>query len=285
MNITRVVLLLTATAVLSPLGAQGQWENPVKVKLREGKPVAGATITIPSAEVAVDAANLGYDFLWIEMEHSAITLETARDMILATRGTGTVPFVRVPINELWTAKRALDIGALGVIFPFTNSVELARQAVAACRYPPAGQRGYGTGLWSLRWPVPGGGFPDFADKNVMVVIMIEKTEAVEKIDEIAAIPGIDVIFIGPADLSMSMGLRGRRTKEHEQAMAKVLAAAKRRGLPSGLPAGAADLADRIQQGFRFFQTSSDLRLMAAGAQPILEAVGKKPADPSARPLY
>ncbi|MCP5118725.1 MAG: hypothetical protein GY953_48560 [bacterium] len=133
--------------------------------------------------------------------------------------------------------------------------------------------------------MPGGGYTDFADKNVMVVIMIEKIEAVEKIDEIAAIPGIDVIFIGPADLSMSMGLRNRRTAEHEQALAKVLGAARQRGLPSGLPAGASDIGNRIQQGFRFFQTSSDLGLMAAGARPILEAVGKKPADLAERPLY
>ena len=116
------------------------WENPVKRQLRLGNPVIGLTITVANSDVAAQAGNLGFDFLWIEMEHSPITLETARNMILATRGLKAVPFTRVPVNELWTAKRVLDIGSLGVMFPFTSTPELARQAVAACKYPPEGRR-------------------------------------------------------------------------------------------------------------------------------------------------
>ena len=86
--------------------AQPAWENPVRKLLKEGKPVIGATITAASPEVAAQAAGMGFDFLWIEMEHSPITLETARNMILATRGLKALPFIRVPVNELWTAKRA-----------------------------------------------------------------------------------------------------------------------------------------------------------------------------------
>ncbi len=86
------------------------------------------------------------------MEHSPITLETPRNMVLATRGLKAMPFARVPVNELWTAKRVLDAGALGVIFPFTSTVELAKQAVAACKYPPPGRRGAGPGLAMFRWP-------------------------------------------------------------------------------------------------------------------------------------
>ncbi|HVB29398.1 MAG TPA: aldolase/citrate lyase family protein, partial [Terriglobia bacterium] len=112
------------------------WENPVRKSLREGNPVVGLTITVPSVEVAAQGASLGFDFLWIEMEHSPTTLETLRNMVLATRGLRAVPFARVPVNELWMAKRVLDSGVLGVIFPFTSTPELARQAVAACKYPP-----------------------------------------------------------------------------------------------------------------------------------------------------
>ena len=120
--------------------AQVAWENPVKTALREGKPVVGLTVTISSADVVAQAASLGFDFVWIEMEHSPVTLETVRNMVLATKGERLMPFVRVPVNELWTAKRALDAGAMGVIFPFTKNAALARQAVAACRYPPYGER-------------------------------------------------------------------------------------------------------------------------------------------------
>jgi hypothetical protein len=168
-----------------PLVAQELWENPVRKLLREGKPVIGATVTVASADVAGSLANMGFDFLWIEMEHSPITLETARNMVLATRGLKAVPFIRVPVNELWTAKRALDAGALGVVFPFTSTPELAKQAADSTKYPPNGRRGSGPGLPSLRWPAPEG-YADFADRNVMTIIIIEEARAVEKIDEIAA---------------------------------------------------------------------------------------------------
>src|SRR5882724_13479341 len=109
------------------------WENPIRIALREGKPVFGITISTPSVEMAAQAADMGFDFLWIEMEHSPITLETARNIILATRGSRTMPFIRVPVVELWTAKRVLDMGALGVIFPFVSTAETARIAAQACK--------------------------------------------------------------------------------------------------------------------------------------------------------
>src|SRR6266853_5987718 len=114
------------------------WKNPVKELLTKGKPAIGVVITVNSVEVATQAAALGFDFLWLEMEHCPLTLETVRNVVLATRGLPAVPFARPPVNELWTAKRVLDAGVLGVIFPFTRTPELARQAAAACRYPPRG---------------------------------------------------------------------------------------------------------------------------------------------------
>ncbi len=282
------MLKLWPAALAAGLLAQAppEWENPLKKQLAEGKPVVGLTVTVPAPDVAAQAAALGFDFLWIEMEHSPITLETARAMILATRGTRTLPLVRVPVNELWTAKRALDAGALGVIFPFTSTPELARQAVAACRYPPLGLRGSGPGLAGLRWPAPGG-YHDFADRNVIVVIIIEQQKAVEQIEEIAAVPGIDVIFIGTSDLSFSMGLRGRQDDPKlKEAVARVLAAARRRKIPVGRPAGsAAQAAQWVKEGFQFFQAPSELALLAAGARPLLEAFGKAGAAVKPGPLY
>src|ERR1700687_4114692 len=147
---------------------QEQWCNPVKKKLQAGQPVFAVTITVNSIDVAAHAACMGFDFLWIEMEHSPITLETLRNMVLATRGLPAVPFARVPVNEIWTAKRVLDAGVHGVMFPFTSTPELAQQAVAACRYPPLGRRGAGPGLAMFGWPDVAS-YHDCADENVLVI--------------------------------------------------------------------------------------------------------------------
>jgi 2-keto-3-deoxy-L-rhamnonate aldolase RhmA len=284
----RKMIFLAALLMLGPTcqaQAQSKWENPVKRLLREGKPVVGLTMTIPSPDVAVQAARLGFDFLWIETEHSPISLESLRSIVLATGGTACMPITRVPVNELWTAKRALDAGSLGVIFPFTSTPELARQAVAACRYPPLGQRGFGPGLASLRRPAPGG-YPDFADESVLVVVIIEQAAAVDRIEEIAAIPGIDVLFIGPNDLSYSLGLRGRQNEPKlKEAIAKVVAAAKRHGIPVGRPAGPDQVKGFVEEGFQFFQAASELSMIAAGARSLLDALGKGRDQGQPRPMY
>lgn len=267
-------------APAAPVG----WENPLKRALQEGRPLVGLTVTVPSADVVLQAARVGFDFVWIEMEHSPVELETVRNMVLATQGTPLIPLVRVPVNEIWTAKRALDSGALGVIFPFTSTPELAKQAVDACRYPPLGRRGAGPGLAALRWPAPQG-YAAFADKNVLVVIIIEEKRAVENIDAILDVPGIDIVFVGPNDLSYSYGDRGRQTPQVQAAIATVLAAAKKRGIPAGRTAGAGDIKGHIAQGFQFFQAGSELSFLAAGSRPILEAAGKNPPDLKNRPLY
>jgi 2-keto-3-deoxy-L-rhamnonate aldolase RhmA len=251
------------------------WTNPLKTKLRQGKPVIGVVITVNHVEVAAQAANLGFDFLWLEMEHSPLSLDTVRSIVLATRGLPAVPIARPPVNELWTAKRLLDAGVLGVIFPFTRTPALARQAAAACRYPPVGLRGSGAELATFRWPAPQG-YYDFADENVLVVAVVEDISALEQIDEIAATPGIDVLFIGTSDLSFSLGLRGRQDEPKlRAAVAKIAAAAKKHGKILGRPAFTpGELRQFQRQGFLFFMTGSDLGLMAMGAAQFLKPFGK-----------
>ena len=262
------------------------WENPVKKLLREGKPVFGTTITVNSVEVAAQAASMGFDFLWLEMEHSPITLETVRNMVLATRGLQAVPFARVPVNEFWTAKRVLDAGVLGVVFPFSSTPELARQAVAACRYPPTGRRGSGAQLATFRWPAPEG-YYDFADQNIVVITVIEEARALEKIDEIAATPGLDVMFIGPSDLSFSLGLRGQQNHPKlDDAIAQIVAAAKKHNKILGTFVRSPEEAKKyMEQGFLFFQAVAELNLMAAGAEQFLGPLGKSAAPIKTKGLY
>ena len=269
-----------------PLAAQELWENPVKKLIREGKPVIGATVTVASADVAASLANMGFDFLWIEMEHSPITLETARNMVLATRGLKAVPFIRVPVNELWTAKRALDAGALGVVFPFTSTPELAKQAADSTKYPPLGRRGSGPGLPSLRWPAPEG-YADFADRNAVTIIIIEEVRALDRIDEITATKGVDVIFIGTNDLSYSMGLRGKTDNPaYQAALKKIVASAKKNGKPVGRPAGTPEqIKQYMDEGYTFFQGPSELVLMRTGAEALLKSLGKTGFDSRDKPLY
>lgn len=273
---------------MPPAGVEldASWENPVKKLLAEGKPVVGLTITIPSVEVAAQGANMGFDFLWIEMEHSPTTLESLRNMVLATRGLAAVPFARVPVNELWMAKRVLDSGVLGVIFPFTSTPELARQAVAACNYPPRGGRGSGAGLATFSWPAEEG-YYDFADRNVMVIANIEEAKAVENIDAIASTEGLDVLFIGTSDLAFSLGFRGKQDHPRvQEAVKEIVKAAKKHHKVVGAPVGSPEQVRKyLEQGVLFFQASTELRLMAAGARQFLEPLGKAGEKAKRLPLY
>lgn len=281
---TRLLTVAALSLTAAPAFAQYQaapgqtapvvTENPVKKALKEGRAVIGATATVGNPEVAAALAGSGFDFLWIEMEHGPLTLEGLRTMMHATKGLKAMPFTRVPNNEPWMAKRVLDMGSLGVIFPFVNSKLEAGQAVRSCKYPPLGVRGFGPGLAAARWGMNSADYVNFANENVLVIVMIETSQAVADVEEIASVPGVDVLMIGVNDLSFSLGVGGKTTEPIvEEAVAKVLAAGKKRGIPVGYPTGnPAEINKRIEQGFRFFQASSDVGLMTSGARELLGKV-------------
>ncbi len=253
-------------------------QNPVvrlRRRLADGEIAIGAVVMMNSPEMAAHLASQGFDFLWFEMEHGSITREGLRNMILATRGLDITPIARPPVNELWTAKVALDQGSLGIIFPFTSTPGLAQQAVAACKYPPNGLRGSGAYLSQLRWP-PAKEYYDFADQNILVVAMVEDRAGLENIEAIAATPGLDVIFIGTSDLSFSLGFRGDQTDPKlAEAVAHIVSVAKRHGKVLGRPAGTAeDIEKYRQQGFQFFMTATELELVTAGAAKLLGPLGR-----------
>lgn len=261
--------------------ASKTFRSPLKVKLERGESVVGMVVSVNSVEIATQASALGFDFVWFEMEHSPVSLEMVRNTVLATRGLPAVPIARPPVNGLWTAKQVLDCGVLGVIFPFTSTPELAKQAAAACRYPPRGRRGSGADLAQFRWPVPGGyqGYCDFADDNVLVITVVEDVSGLEQIEEIAATPEIDVIFIGTSDLSFSLGLRGKQDHPKlDAAVKKIVKTGLKHGKVMGRPGLTVEAIRRFEkQGFRFFMASTDTDFMAAGARRFLEPLGKKRA--------
>jgi 2-keto-3-deoxy-L-rhamnonate aldolase RhmA len=281
--------LLAASGVVAiaqyqaPTPGQPATPGPISLKkaLAEGRPLVGATVTLPNVDSALALANAGFDFLWIEMEHAPITLESLREMLLATRGAPAVPIARVPANEVWLAKRVLDAGSLGVVFPFTSTKELAERAVASCRYPPLGVRGFGPGLAMSRYGLNAADYVRFANENVLVVVIVEQKEAVDNVEAIASVPGIDVLFVGVNDLSYSLGVSGRTTDPIvEEALVKILAAARRHGVAVGYPTGnPAEITKRIAQGFRFFQASSDVALLGSAARDMLGKVDRASAAP------
>ena len=262
----------------APASAPVITENPVKRALKDGRVVLGPGVYVGSPDVAATLAGSGFDFLWIELEHASLSFDLARSMILATRGLKAMPFIRVPFNEPWLAKRALDVGSLGVIFPFVSTAEAAERAVKSCRYPPAGIRGYGPTLAAPRWGFSAADYVRFANEQVMVIVIVEQSEAIDNIEAIAAVPGIDVLFLGANDLSFSLGVGGRLTDPTvERATERVLAAGRKNGVAVGYPASDPDeIKRRIAQGFRFFLTSNDLGLMAGAARTLIATVGAQP---------
>lgn len=266
--------------------SSSSWRNPVLERLSANEPVYALTVTTPSVEAAAHAATLGFHFLWVEMEHSPITLETLRTIVLATRGLPATVFARVPFVDVWPAKRVLDQGVSGVIFPFTGTAEKAATAVEACKYPPLGKRGSGAGAAVRTWPETGN-YYDSADRNVVTVCVIEEASALNEIDAIAATPGLDVLFIGTSDLSFSLGLRGAQDEPLlKDAVRKIVDAAKRHGKYLGRPAGTPQAVRQfMDEGFLLFQLPTEIGLMELGARQLLDPLGIHGVPSDKRALY
>jgi 2-keto-3-deoxy-L-rhamnonate aldolase RhmA len=178
-------------------------------KIKAGKLCKGLVITLNDPTVSELAAEVGYDFTWIDMEHAPITMESAFHHVLAVKGTGCAPLVRVPWNKAELIKPVLDLAPAGIIIPMVNTAEEAKASVMACRYPPAGIRGCFVRRANRFGGIP---FPEYlkaSESEPLVIIQIETMEAVNNLDEILKIPGIGSICIGPLDLSGSMGKLGK----------------------------------------------------------------------------
>lgn len=249
-------------------------KNRLKDLLASGRAAVGAIVQLPCPPVVEVLAQAGFDWLVIDTEHGPIDAEKLHAMVRATSETSATPVVRIASNLDWLAKRALDVGALGVMIPGVNSANEARAAVSAVRYPPEGSRGFGPTFAGLRWGLTGADYARQANDAVTAILQIEHIDAVTRIDEILGVPGINLALIGPNDLSGSMGMLGEVSHpEVQAAIDRVLKAAKKAQVPAGIFGVSADeINGYIAQGFQAVLAGVDVAFLAAGAGGMLNQI-------------
>ena len=244
-------------------------KNIVKEKLAAGKPTVGTWLAMGSWLAAEYMAHIGFDWLVVDTEHTPIGFENTVHCFQSICSTDTVPLSRVAWNDRTLIGRLLDGGAMGLVVPMVNSPEEAERAVASMKYPPEGSRSISGGRAKLY----GADYLDRANDEIAVIVQIEHIDAVNKVEGILSVPGIDSCFVGPSDLAGSMGLKPDiecRHPDHAAAIMQVLETAKRLGVPAGIHCGNSKAANmRIEQGFQFVAVASDARILKGAATEIL----------------
>ena len=248
--------------------------NRLRQEWSEGRPTFGAIATIPSIQTVQIMARSGLDWIIVDLEHGPIDLTSAHAMITATAGTPCVPLARIAANEPHLAKAPMDIGALGINFPMISSRADAERAVRSLRYPPRGDRLWGPFHAPFHWGVSMQHYMARADDDVICMITIEHVEAVNRIEEIMATPGIDVAVIGPGDLATSINKRGQIDDEEVQALiARAEAGILKSGVPIGGVARTAEQANAmIDRGYLALALGFDWSLFQRGIAAAFEGI-------------
>ncbi|MBX3142490.1 MAG: hypothetical protein KF813_01950 [Trueperaceae bacterium] len=216
--------------------------SSLKARWRAGQTTTNCWLAIPDALVGEIAARAGFDSLCIDMQHGLADQAAATRILQATSGSGVPVMARVPWNDPGIIMRMLDAGAAGVIVPLINTRQDAEAAVSACRYPPVGSRSYGPIRPGI---TEGPGYFAGANDSLLVFAMIETKQALDNLEDILATPGLDGIYIGPADLSLALGLppeQDSKREEHQATVKSIFAAAKRHGKVAGLHCASAEFA-------------------------------------------
>ncbi len=241
-------------------------------KLRAGQPSFGFAMGMKDPVVAEYLSNSGIDWIWIDEQHGTLGYEAMNVLMQIIGPTGTAPIVRLGSNEFFRIGRALDAGALGVIVPMVNSREEAEEAVFAAKYPPHGGRSSG----GARLGLLSENYAEEANDNTLVAVMIETEHAIEAVPEIAAVDGVDCIFIGPGDLSVSLQTEPG-SDGHEEAITQILEHANAAGKPAGFPCGnVEDAVRRAEQGFKLIHVGSELGMIRNGIAHAQEVLGISP---------
>ena len=246
--------------------------NAVKQKLDAGEVVIGTMIDeVRSPAIAQILAVAGFDFFFIDMEHGAYDLPTASDIMKAARLAGIVPLVRVPDFRHFPKGRIMDSGALGLMVPRVETREQVEEMVAEIKYPPLGRRGaFVSGANNDYRPQPLAAFIEEANRETLVIVQIELAEAVENIDALLSVPGVDVAFLGLGDLSVSLGVPGQTGHSRvTQAALQVVEACGRHNVVCGIHLGSEDaLLEWMDRGVRMLTWSTDINMLrdtASGA--------------------
>ena len=272
---TAVVALAFAASTAAQQNAAPRIYNTAKVKLQRGEQIVGGTVTSPDPDIYCAMASSGFDYLWIEMQHSPLTYQEVARMIWACRGAPAMPFIRVPDSTPGDIQKAMDIGALGIIIPLVDSVEEIRSAVEYTMYPPRGKRSLGNGQYGALY---GGDYRQTANDNVVIVAMIESPAGVALADEIASVPGVDVVFAASTDLGSFSGMR--QGQPDYEAMVKTIHDAT---LEAGRKLGG-PLAWRDRRDFTFFQAPTESNFIRLGVEAALKAAptGQAPIEGAER---
>jgi 2-keto-3-deoxy-L-rhamnonate aldolase RhmA len=244
-------------------------ENALKRRLKAGETTSGSWLSVAHPTVAEVMGLGGFDWLAIDMEHGIVGIEAAQTLMQVLAATPAAPIIRVPWNEPVVVKQVLECSPMGVMFPQVNTADQAEAAVRAVRYPPQGIRGIGC----QRAAGFGAWFDDYlqnANAQQLVIVQIEHTQALQNLESILNVEGIDVVFVGANDLSASMGLLGQpQHPEVQQAISNVLASSRRAGVAVGLMAADADDANRrFREGFQFVGIGHDVGLLSATCRRI-----------------
>jgi 2-keto-3-deoxy-L-rhamnonate aldolase RhmA len=234
--------------------------NTVKQKLAAGKQVVGGTVMIPDPETYCAMANSGFDFLWIEMQHSPMTYQDVAHMVGHCKGAPAIPFVRIPDATEGDVQKAVDLGALGIIIPMVEDLNKVRNAIKFAMYPPRGKRSQGNGQYGALW---GSNYRQQANDNIMIVAMIESPAGVELAEKMAAIEGVDVIFAASTDLSSFSGYK-QGDPQYEALVTRIHDATLKAGKKLAGP-----LAWKDRPGYTFFQGPGETALINSGVKVAL----------------
>lgn len=250
--------------------------NPVKAALKSGQPQVGTWLSLGDLSATRMLARCGFPWLTVDLEHSAIDWSQAAALFGAVADAGCTPIARVPRGDHDHIKRVLDAGAHGIVVPMVNTVPQAREAIAAAKYPPTGNRSVGGALHAVNFDATPGDYYKNANDEILVILQTESPEGVENAEEIYSLPGVDAIFVGPNDLAAQM--RGPDGKDpspeaFEEMLQRILAAGKKTGTPVGLHVQSVeDVQRRIAEGWQFLAIGSDVKMMLTQAQQFVAAL-------------
>jgi 2-keto-3-deoxy-L-rhamnonate aldolase RhmA len=246
-------------------------------KINNKEIVVGTHVHLLEHSITEMMGDVGFDFVWVDMEHTALDKEAVQNHIISCRASGTAAFIRIPWNDPVLVKPILDMHPAAVIFPFIMNAEDAERAIASCKYPPRGRRGFGPkrandyGIMSIEDYVVS------ADSSIWVILQIEHIEAVKQLDEILLVKGIDSVVVGPNDLAASLGLIGQTSHTKvKKAMDEIASVVLDHKKPLGVSIdyNPGQIEEWLKRGVSWLGVGTDLGYIVAGAQNALSGTEK-----------